>query len=158
MKTIQKEHRIWDEANFGVQDLEVYELGMIEEVGELAHAVLKRKQGIRNSEDHDANIKDAVADIGIYLIGYCTEVGLDFYDLSVECEPKIGSRVQDISNNIVDLIGWQGGSEIKELIGSLESFSIQEGFTFGYVIRETWDNVVSKRDWKINPDMKVESK
>ena len=68
---LQKEHAVWSKKNFGEQDLEDYELGLIEEVGELAHSVLKRKQGIRNNENHDELIKDAIGDITIYLIGFC---------------------------------------------------------------------------------------
>ncbi len=47
-------------------------LGLVEEVGELSHAYLKREQGIRTDEDHTAKIADAVGDIVIYLCGFCT--------------------------------------------------------------------------------------
>lgn len=45
-------------------------LGCIEEAGELAHAHLKNKQGIRGTpEEHEAAAKDAIGDIVIYLLG-----------------------------------------------------------------------------------------
>lgn len=48
-------------------------LGIIEEVGELAHAHLKTEQGIRGTvEQHKLNKVDAVGDIFIYLADYCT--------------------------------------------------------------------------------------
>jgi NTP pyrophosphatase (non-canonical NTP hydrolase) len=46
-------------------------LGVAEEVGELAHSVLKRHQKIRLDEDHNAKIRDAVGDIIIYLLNFC---------------------------------------------------------------------------------------
>jgi len=47
--------------------------GVMEELGELCHADLKQEQGIRgyNKEKSEAEIKDAVGDIIIYLTGYC---------------------------------------------------------------------------------------
>jgi NTP pyrophosphatase (non-canonical NTP hydrolase) len=49
-----------------------------EEMGELAHAVLKQSQGIRGTrEDHDADMRDAIGDIVIYLAGLCSAKGWD---------------------------------------------------------------------------------
>jgi NTP pyrophosphatase (non-canonical NTP hydrolase) len=43
---------------------------MVEELGELAHHVLKRQQGIRGEEvDHEAEIRDACADLVIFMMG-----------------------------------------------------------------------------------------
>jgi NTP pyrophosphatase (non-canonical NTP hydrolase) len=50
-------------------------LGIVEEIGELAHAHLKEEQKIRTNENHDANAKDAVGDVFIYLMGYCISRG-----------------------------------------------------------------------------------
>jgi NTP pyrophosphatase (non-canonical NTP hydrolase) len=53
-------------------------LGVAEECGELAHAILKRKQGIRgDSAYHVGQAADAVGDIIIYLTGVCSSLGLD---------------------------------------------------------------------------------
>ncbi len=53
-------------------------LGVVEEVGELAHAILKQKQQIRINEDHTKLIKDGIADITIYLIGLASALNIDF--------------------------------------------------------------------------------
>jgi NTP pyrophosphatase (non-canonical NTP hydrolase) len=51
-------------------------LGLVEEVGELAHAVLKAKQGIRGTpEEHSAAARDAIGDIVIYLADFCERHG-----------------------------------------------------------------------------------
>lgn len=65
----------WSRKNFGTQQPYRPLLGVIEEIGELAHAQLKKEQGIRMNEDHDAKARDAVGDIMIYLMNYCSERG-----------------------------------------------------------------------------------
>lgn len=73
--------------------------GMLEELGELSHAVLKRKQKIRLNEDHEAKEKDAIGDLMIYLLDYCS----------------------------------------------------RRGFSASEILRNTWENVVKKRDWVGDP-------
>lgn len=54
-------------------------LGAAEEVGELAHSVLKRGQGIRLEDDDvgPAAERDAVGDIIVYLADFCYRRGYD---------------------------------------------------------------------------------
>lgn len=53
-------------------------LGVVEEVGELCHAHLKNEQGIRGTpEEWEAKKKDAIGDVLIYLLDYCSREGLD---------------------------------------------------------------------------------
>jgi NTP pyrophosphatase (non-canonical NTP hydrolase) len=64
--------------NFPNSDSVEQLLGVVEEVGELAHAVLKFRQGIRGtSEEHRAETIDAVGDILIYLINFCNYEKID---------------------------------------------------------------------------------
>lgn len=72
----------WQKDNFGavpsIQNL----LGVVEEVGELSHAELKGLQGVRGTaEEHEDAAKDAVGDIAIYLLNYCSSKGWDFMDI-----------------------------------------------------------------------------
>ena len=100
LSQLQAEVQRWALRNFptttSVQPL----LGVGEEVGELAepisddprlgglivllgrmhHAFLKREQGIRTNEDHNADIKDAVGDIVIYLAHFCALEGISLDD------------------------------------------------------------------------------
>lgn len=70
---IQKEQREWAERNFGPRNVQDPLMGLIEETGELAHALLKRRQNIRGEEaEHIAAARDAVGDVTIYLLDYCT--------------------------------------------------------------------------------------
>ncbi len=78
LRRLQHEHRQWLHHNFGEQQEHDALLGLIEEVGELAHAHLKAQQQIRGSlEEHRAAAKDAIGDIVIYLASYCTTNGYD---------------------------------------------------------------------------------
>jgi len=79
LSIVQEERIKWEEENFPgqVNSPENYLLGVTEEVGELCHSFLKRKQQIRLNENHDENIKDAVADIMIFLAGFCNTQQID---------------------------------------------------------------------------------
>ena len=68
---LQSEVARWAVRNFPTSTSVDPLLGVGEEVGELDHAFLKRKQDIRLDEDHDTHIKDAVGDIVIYLAHFC---------------------------------------------------------------------------------------
>lgn len=64
----------WEEHNF--PDTPAYRnlLGMGEELGELFHAHLKGEQSIRlNEAESRAKKKDAMGDILIYAINYCSK-------------------------------------------------------------------------------------
>lgn len=71
----------WETRNFGAGTLAHRALGVCEEAGELAHAILKHEQGIRGMGDRDAMREaagDAIADVTIYAINLATALRLDF--------------------------------------------------------------------------------
>lgn len=78
LREYQEAVRQWSQHNFGDQPSWKPLLGIGEEVGELNHAYLKREQGIRQ-ESHGAfeRIRDAVGDIMIYLLDFCSREGID---------------------------------------------------------------------------------
>lgn len=53
---IQEEQRLWSRDNFGMSPTWQPILGVVEEVGELSHAYLKRSQNIRINESHTENM------------------------------------------------------------------------------------------------------
>src|SRR5947209_12487609 len=82
--------------------------GIFEEAGEIAHARLKRAQGIRGTAaEHDAAEKDALADLFIFLCDYCSRSEIDLEE-QANCygqEPSntlaaICGRVPEIYSNI----------------------------------------------------------
>lgn len=81
IQQIQKEAHGWREDNFDPATVTTQHqlLGVVEEVGELAHAVLKRDQGIRGTaKEHRAAIEDAVGDLVLFLMGVCSCENMDF--------------------------------------------------------------------------------
>ncbi len=73
LSELQRGHSRWLEHNFPNQQPHDPLLGLVEEVGELAHAHLKHQQGIRGMTDEEYKKKagDAIGDIVIYLASYC---------------------------------------------------------------------------------------
>ena len=76
LRRLQLEVTRWAERNFHRRESYQPLLGLMEEVGELAHAHLKEEQGIRGTpEELQAEARDAVGDIIIYLADYCNMRG-----------------------------------------------------------------------------------
>jgi len=81
LNELQEEQWEWTEKNFENQPAYHPVYGVVEEVGELCHALLKGEQGIRgNAELHIEEAKDAVGDIMIYLAGVCTHYGFNMQE------------------------------------------------------------------------------
>lgn len=77
--SLQSRLHLWRQYNFPDGDADQQLLGVVEEVGELCHAVLKGKQGIRGMDDEAkrvACIRDAVGDIQVFLAGFCSYEGI----------------------------------------------------------------------------------
>lgn len=77
LRKLQAESREWQIKNFGKVPAWQPLLIVMEELGELSHAYIKREQGIRMSENHEANMKDAVADVVIGIASFCAAEGID---------------------------------------------------------------------------------
>jgi len=93
LSRIQLEQRAWVLHNFGEREAWQPLLGVQEEVGELAHAFLKRHQGIRGThEEHTADIRDAVADIIIFLMDFASAEGIDVREVLDETWQKVRQR------------------------------------------------------------------
>lgn len=76
---LQQDMKQWLEYNFPETTAGEQFLGVVEEVGELAHAILKQSQGIRGTpEELLEKEHDSIGDIVIYLMNYCNMRGFDF--------------------------------------------------------------------------------
>lgn len=72
----------WCKKNFPKTTATQQFIGIVEEVGELAHCVLKGQQGIRKGiVDREIEEMDAVGDIIIYLMNFCSYRKYDFESL-----------------------------------------------------------------------------
>jgi NTP pyrophosphatase (non-canonical NTP hydrolase) len=98
---MQEEQRPWVKHNFNPQSCDVCGrsddhypfLGLVEELGELAHAVLKAAQKIRGSEEkHREEAEDAVGDLVIYLADFCSRHDIDLQDSVRKTWEKVKQR------------------------------------------------------------------
>lgn len=93
LRELQRQHTIWERRNFPDCDLVQATLGVNEEAGELSHAVLKRIQKIRGDDaQHAADIRDACADIIIYLTSVADHEGFDLAEVVTETWEKVRAR------------------------------------------------------------------
>lgn len=80
LTNVQRESNEWrTKAYPDTATIELQALGVCEEAGELAHAVLKYKQGIRgyDFEKTQAEVADAIGDIMIYACGVASRLDID---------------------------------------------------------------------------------
>lgn len=105
LSKLQAEHVLWHDQNFfypaqaGAAENSL--IGVMEELGELAHANLKRRQGIRGTEaDHIEAEKDAIGDVIIYLSGYCSSRGFSLAECVEHAWNEVKNR--DWTKNKVD--------------------------------------------------------
>ena len=92
-REIQAEQYAWAIHNFGLVPPWQPLLGVLEELGELAHAYLKKAQGIRGtSAEHDARQRDAVGDLAIFLFHFCALSGWDFTEIVAETWAVVRKR------------------------------------------------------------------
>jgi len=82
---LQRSLKKWQEDNFDLECTgpEWMALGATEELGEVAHIIVKAKQKIRQHQsglDEKAlyELADGVADTVIYLMQLCSHLGIDF--------------------------------------------------------------------------------
>lgn len=93
LTALQTEHRKWVEHNFPGESLEQRTLGVCEEAGELAHAVLKMKQGIRgDTEKHELDAQDALGDLFIFAMGVADELRVDLGTVILETWERVKTR------------------------------------------------------------------
>jgi len=178
IEEFQTQQLAWTQHNFGEAPEYHPLLGIVEEMGELAHSKLKSLQGIRGSMAiHDAEGKDAIGDCTIFLTDYCTKKSWQlneilnvttFDDLQKRCtiEPigvQIGSSVPPCVKLLLEAAHAAGKASIAEcsssrdsgrvalatFMGKLASYCAIRGWSLQEIVETTWAEV-SKRDWTVN--------
>lgn len=164
-QTIRQEQKQWEADNFGPPNAYHSTLGMIEEMGELAHSLLKKAQGIRgNAAEHEAAIIDALGDIGLYYISLlnATDTITPQDRITLTCEVTnntIGRTLSAILGRLAYLTSCDfeaicqfDRDTIADILLPLNQLSHHiTRLPIITHIETTWNNVVKKRDWKKNP-------
>lgn len=90
---VQRDSSLWRDRNFPGHTGQQAFMGMVEEMGELSHHLLKRGQGIRgDGAFHDAEIKDACADLIIFMCGLAENEGFDLQEVLIDTWTKVRDR------------------------------------------------------------------
>jgi NTP pyrophosphatase (non-canonical NTP hydrolase) len=104
---LQTERAEWAARNFPNAGAKEHALGVCEEAGELAHAVLKMAPGLQDGgsirgdeESLMAEAADAIGDCIIYLAGVATDLGLALDQCVEDAWNQVKQR--DWENNRVD--------------------------------------------------------
>lgn len=93
LERLQEEHVDWTLKNFPLQKSYQCFMGIVEELGDLAHAHLKEEQNIRGTKEQNIEkAKDAVGDIVIFLAGYCSSRGFKFQEIVEAVWAKVKKR------------------------------------------------------------------
>ncbi len=163
LNNLSHEINEWASANFNDH---VPRLGILEEIGEIAHCVLKRVQKIRGFEDFNffiGELKDGIGDTMIYLL-HDLSLTSDLLqwstlfdheeDIQRECDLD---TLQTTLGNLAEAAGLhlQGlpvaGIPAREcIIDGLNIICKCYGLDLMEIVNETWAKV-SKRDWKKSP-------
>lgn len=136
-------------------------LGVIEEVGELAHAHLKELQHIRGtSEELQAEAKDAIGDATVYLWGVCSY--LNYVPEYLEADTDVAAPqhciflAAELAGGLSRKVAVNTGHAtacliVDELAEALITYCHLRGWDYELIVTETWDHV-KRRDWVADPE------
>lgn len=93
LRQYQTEIADWAFGNFGPEPAMNQIVGLAEEVGELARAVLKKERGIRGSDgEWHEEIEKEIGDVAISLLMVCNSVGVNFEEMLRERWEHVKAR------------------------------------------------------------------
>ena len=160
LQDLQESLYDWQTYNFGEQATEITLLGICEEAGELCHAQLKLEQGIRGStEEHEAEIIDAIGDIMIYVLNYMSGLGEKISAIAARQDVRVTENqnlirvsVFTVFRKVASLEGERTNmSGVQNIIMTLGYLSALKGWDLEAIIRRTWAKI-GQRDWKQFPE------
>jgi hypothetical protein len=159
----------WADYNFG--SIRIPEYGIVEEIGEAVHCVLKRRQKIRGFDQENIfmeKFSDAMADAIIYLADYCHVHGSFFKFMRNGAQPQeaderriichllqagaamlsyeelhYGTKVELAEQQVFNLMS-------QRICTGIEYWAFLYKLDLPLVVATTWTKV-SQRDWKTNP-------
>lgn len=157
-------HNVWVNHNFPGPNMPNSSLGVLEEMGELAHCHLKLKQGIRGNEDLEADRQDSLADLLIYLLGVMDTVE---YSSPVIVQPqgppdldnyllRLGSSCGELAYlTAASLTVNRGTIAYEEVINQIVTYCSAYAGLLDIpllpLVQETWAQVET-RDWIAYPE------
>lgn len=89
---LQKLIQQWQEKNFDEVEMWELALGVCEEAGELCHCVLKSERGMNGEEELDLEMRDAIGDVIVFLLGLCELKGWNIEEVVEEAVATVLQR------------------------------------------------------------------
>lgn len=166
MKSLEQlceEHVMWVTRNFGAPSISRCAqpaLGITEEFGELSEAL---------GEERIEAIRDACADALIFSMDLCACLGLNFTESFVDGVSRRHEIEGSVDAHVLELLGKLSHHTLKtvqgirheenhkerlsrvvlpELFYVLQSIAASYEFDLQQALVDTWDKIVSKRDWR----------
>lgn len=175
---LQSEVGRWVQKNFPESPAHHQIWGLVEELGELTHAMLKSQQGIRgDAEKHTAAGKDAVADSIIFFMSACTlhnwtaqevlrSATPEEFQATFSIPPKrsafahtifhlahLVTQLEDAASapTALECDAYTSGAQRSALlyVSGLAATCTKMGWSLQDIIEDVWPNV-RQRDWTKN--------
>lgn len=167
MSQLIEEVGSWSQNNFEEKQAPV--LGVIEEVGEACHGILKNIQRIRGFDDFDKfhnHLYDAFGDTMIYACNLAYNHGAFFcFRRNVQAEivskhpdyfilshllqaiaAILNQETREIADRNIEINIYNG--LLQRLCNIMEIWAKQYNIDLGEATKQTWAKIVAKRDWK----------
>jgi NTP pyrophosphatase (non-canonical NTP hydrolase) len=157
----------WSRRNFPNNSPADPFYGIVEEVGELSHAILKARQGIRGTKaEHEAAERDAIGDIVIYLADFAGRNELELEDgvngesfAELDADAPELAEFSDHSDSdrcfrtlvqcMSALSHRPSNLDAGDTLDALAAYCHHRGWSLAEIVTETW-GTVSRRDWTAN--------
>lgn len=146
-----KEIGAWAARNFPVHRPD---LGILEEVGEATHCILKRMQKIRgfdNPETFTKNFEDAMGDIGVYALHRSFLVNEEIDDTQYYGIMNFSTEelLAELASVAAFMIRKEPADVVEVLSICTRICEIENVRPFPIILATTWDRV-KQRDWEKN--------
>lgn len=154
-----QERNKWIAYNFPDTPEEHAVLGVAEELGELIHHHIKEEASIRGEPAfHQAEAKDAIGDMTVYLLGVMTQV--DLIPEAPLLEPSVWEQRRGTGPRValLDLLWFVGQLaedppqkvQVAHTVRTLEHYCRLREWDYEAIVNETWERV-KQRDWYQHP-------
>lgn len=152
-RRVQAEHMEWLRSNYPGQTPLFPAVGMVEEAGELVHALLKREQERKwgsepryEGTDWGAQLEDAIGDCALYACSLCNTVHWDFERLLGAVGELPAESPFDGACRLVRIAGGMVTDPADEpmcamYLACLQGVSRAVGVQFAEAVVRTWEEV-----------------
>lgn len=167
LNNMAEEIDAWGTINFPIK---IPKMGILEELGEMAHCPLKRVQKIRKMDQDDVfypKFMDCCADLTVYMLHDMFMQGLKFMDTDfegpdepIEIDLLEKDDMEEFFGNFAEIVAWllggqaysPGSVQIHLAIYRFTDYAARwANFDLLAATQETW-KVVQLRKWLKNPE------